>query len=169
MKSVNIILKAPRVCLKRNNTTAIRRTLCYAAVLLGIVALLIGCPDDMADDNGTPTEATQVQSSTNDATAISANSITLNWTLPTDTDGYLGVTISEQDNSGSLSSAVELDDSTTEHQVTNLESATEYIFTIATRYTDSGKNNDTTVTVTTLGVPTEATLRYKMLPVVLLP
>ena len=158
MKSFDITIKALQVRLQRNNTIAIRRTLCYAAVVLGIVALLIGCPDDMADDNGTPTEATQVQSATSDATAISANSITLNWTLPTDTDGYLGVTISEESNAGSLGDAVELDDSTTEYQVTNLEAATEYTFTIATRYTASGKNNSTTVTVTTLGVPTEATL-----------
>ena len=161
MKSFNITTKAPQVRLKRNNK-AIRGTLCYAAVLLGIVALLIGCPDDMADDNGdgnaTPTEATQVQSSTNDVTAISANSITLNWTLPTDTDGYLGVTISEESNAGNLGDAVELDDSATEYQVTNLEAATEYTFTIATRYTDSRKNNGTIVIVTTLSEPTPATL-----------
>ena len=161
MKRVSITTKAPQVRLQRNNTTAIRHTLCYAAALLGITALLIGCPDntggDNGNDNGTPSEATQVQSSTSDATAISANSITLNWTLPTDTNGYMGVTISEQDNSGSLSEPAELDDSATEYQVTNLESATEYTFAIATRYTDSGKNNSTTVTVTTLSVPTPAT------------
>ena len=150
MKIFNIIPKAPQVRLKRGNNKGIRRTLCYAAVLLGVVALLIGCPDDAGNGGAaTPTEATQVQSSTNDVTAISANSITLNWTLPTDIDGYMGVTISEEFNSGSLSEPVELDDSATEYQVTRLSAATTYTFTIATRYVDGGKNNRTMVMATT--------------------
>ena len=151
MKSVNIIPKAPQVHLKRDNTTAIRHTLCYAAVVLGIVALLIGCPDSTGDGNsdangdtsGTPTEQTKVQSTP--VSAVSTNAITLNWTAPTDTDGFLGVAISEENNAGSLSEPVELDDDVTEYQVTGLSAGTEYTFTIATRYTASGKNNTTTI------------------------
>ena len=156
MKSFNIIAKAPQVLLKKENTIAIRRTLCYAAVVLGITALLIGCPDDAGtgDDNGgvtgTPTEATLVQSAVSGA--ISANSITLNWTVPTDTDGYMGVTISEENDSGSLMDAVDIDAETTTYQVTGLEANTTYEFTIATRYTASGKNNSITIEATTASV-----------------
>ena len=166
MKSFNIIPKVPQVRLKRNNK-AIRGTVCYAAALLGIVALLIGCPDSTGDDNGagngdtngTPieaTEATKVQNAASGATTI--DSITLTWDAPTDIDGFLGVSISGESDAGSLGDAVELDDSATEYQVTNLEAATEYTFTIATRYTDSRKNNGTIVIVTTLSEPTPATL-----------
>ena len=158
MKSVNIITKAPQVRLKRNNNKGIRRVLCYTAVVLGIMALLIGCPDDAGTGNGdsndgvtgTPTEATLVQSAVSGA--ISVNSITLNWTVPTDTDGYMGVTISEQNNAGSLSSAVDIDAETTTYTVTDLEADTEYTFTIATRYTASGKNNSITIEATTASV-----------------
>ena len=155
MKNVNIISKAPQVRLQRNNTTAIRGTLCYVAVVLGIMALLTGCPDDAGtgngdsngDTSGTPTADTLVQSAASGA--ISVDAITLNWEIPTDTDGYLGATISEQNNAGSLSNAVEVDAETTTYTVTDLEAATEYTFTIATRYTASGKNNSTMVTETT--------------------
>ena len=158
MKSFNIILQAPQVCLKKENTIAIRGTLCYATVVLGIVALLIGCPDSMGDDNGddngTPTQATLVQGVLSDN--ILATSITLHWSIPTDTDGYLGVTISEESNSGSLSEPATEGAKTTTHTVTTLAAATKYTFSIATRYTASGKNNHATITVTTLGVPTDA-------------
>ena len=159
MNIFNIIPKAPQVRLKKENTTAIRHTLCYAAVLLGIVALLLGCPDSTGDGNGdsngdnngdaigTPTEDTRVQSAP--VSAVTTDAITLNWTAPTDTDGYLGVTISEENNAGSLMDAVELAAETTTHTVTDLAASTEYTFTIATRYTDSGKNNTTMVTATT--------------------
>ena len=149
MKNVNIIPKAPQVRLHRNNTIAIRHTLCYAAALLGIVTLLIGCPDNMGDggDNGTPTEDTLVQNAA--GSAVSIDTIALSWALPTDTDGYLGVTISEENNSGSLINALELSARAIRNQVTGLEPATEYTFTIATRYTASGKNNSTTVTAMT--------------------
>ena len=159
MKSFDIIPKAPQVRLKRNNTTAIRCTLCYAAVVLGIVALLLGCPDSTGDGNGdsngdnngdaigTPTEDTLVQSAASGA--ISVDTITLTWALPTDTDGYLGVTISEENDSGSLSDSVDIDAETTTYTVTNLAADTEYTFTITTRYTASGKNNSIMVTETT--------------------
>ena len=151
MKSIDMYVKVPQVCLKKNNTR-IRRTVCYAAVLLGVAALLIGCPDSMGDDNGTPTEeateANKVQSAA--IGAITRDTITLSWTLPTDTAGLLGVTISEKSKSGSLSEPVELDNSATEYQVTDLSAGTEYTFTIATRYTASGKNNGTIITATSL-------------------
>ena len=130
-------------------------------MLLAATLLVVGCPDDAGtgngDTNGTPTEATQVQSATIDANTRSAQSVTLNWDLPTDTDGLLGFTVSEENNAGSLLTAQEVDQNTTEYEVTGLEPATEYEFTIATRYSDSGKNNSTTVTGTTLGIPTAAT------------
>ena len=59
MKSVNIITKAPQVRLKRDNNKVIRRVLCYAAVLLGTVALLIGCPDDAGNDRCYPNRGYQ--------------------------------------------------------------------------------------------------------------
>ena len=146
--------------LKRDNNKGIRGTLCYAAALLGIVALLTGCPDDAGtgDNNGdaigTPpaeaTEDTKVQRAVSGA--ISANSITLNWAVPADTDGYMGVTISEANDSGSLMDAVDIDAEITTYTVTDLAASTEYIFTITTRYTASGKNNDTMVTATTASV-----------------
>ena len=91
----------------------------------------------------TPTEATKVQSAVSGT--ISASAITLNWVLPTDSAGYLGATISEASNAGSLSAPVEVAADATTYTVTNLEPATEYTFTIATRYTDSDKNNTTTI------------------------
>ena len=148
MKSINIITKATRLHLKQNNTTGIRCTLCYAAVVLGIVALLIGCPDSMGNDDnnggnddaiGTPTEATRVQSAASGA--ITIDTITLNWAVPTDTVGLLGVTISEENNAGSLSDSVAVDADATTYTVTDLEAGTAYVFTITTRYTASGKNN----------------------------
>ena len=130
-------------------------------MLLAATLLVVGCPDDAGNNNndtgGTPTEATQVQSAAIDANTRSAQSVTLNWDLPTDTDGLLGFTVSEENHSGSLLTAQEVDQNTTEYEVTGLEPATEYEFTIATRYSDSGKNNSTTVTGTTLGIPTAAT------------
>ena len=121
-------------------------------MLLAAALVLTGCPDDAGDNNGdangTPTEATKVQSAASGA--ITRNAITLNWDIPTDIVGLLGVTISEANNSGSLSEPVELDNSATEYQVTGLSAGTEYTFTIATRYTASGKNNNTTITATSL-------------------
>ena len=156
MKNSTIYTKVLQVFYKKNNTTAIRRTLCYAAVLLGVVALLTGCPDSMGDDNGgTQTEATLVQSAASGT--ISATAVTLTWALPTDTDGYLGVTIIIRNTAGILLGTAGLNDSATEYQATNLEPATEYVFTIITRYTASNKDNDTTIPVTTLSLPTEAT------------
>ena len=120
-----------------------RAALCVLAVTL----LLIGCPDTTGDNIGTPTPATLVQSAASGA--ISATAITLSWDLPTDTIGYLGVTLTIGSSADGSLDTIELNDSATEYQVTNLEPATEYIFTIATRYTDSGKDNDTTVIATT--------------------
>ena len=152
MKNTNIITKVLQVLLKRNNTTAIRRTLCYAAVLLGIAALLIGCPDSAgdgnSDNNGTPTEATLVQNAR--SSAIGINTITLNWDAPIDIDGLLGVTISEESNAGNLSSAVAIEAEITTYEVTGLSAGTTYTFTITTRYVASGKDNDTTVPATTI-------------------
>ena len=118
--------------------------------------LLIGCPDDAGSGGGTtPTEDTKVQGAL--SVAIDANSVTLNWALPTDSAGYLGATISEASNAGSLSDPVEVAAGTTTYTVTGLEPTTEYTFTIATRYTDSGKNNTTTVEFTTGEPPTDDT------------
>ena len=155
MNSFNIIPKAPQVRLKRGNNKGIRGTLCYAAVLLGIVALLIGCPDSAGDGNGdsngdavgTPTEETKVQSAP--VSAVTTDAITLNWTAPTDIDGFLGVTITITNSANMLLDTVELDDSATEYQVTGLVSGTTYTFTITTRYIASGKNNDTMITAMT--------------------
>ena len=138
------------------NTTGMRYTLCYAAVLLGIVALLIGCPDSMGNDDnnggnddaiGTPTEATRVQSAASGA--ITIDTITLNWAVPSDTVGLLGVTISEENNAGSLSDSVAVDADATTYQVTDLEAGTAYTFTITTRYSDVGKNNSVAIVAMT--------------------
>ena len=149
MKSINIITKATRLHL---NTTGMRHTLCYIAVVLGIAALLIGCPDSMGNDDnnggnddaiGTPTEATRVQSAASGA--ITIDTITLNWAVPSDTVGLLGVTISEENNAGSLSDSVAVDADATTYQVTDLEAGTAYTFTITTRYSDVGKNNSVAI------------------------
>ena len=103
--------------------------------------------DNGGDTGGTQTEATLVQSA--GSGTISATAVTLTWDLPTDTDGYLGVTITTQNNTGTLLDTVDLDDSAIEYRATDLEPTTEYTFTITTRYTDMGKNNSTTVTATT--------------------
>ena len=124
-------------------------------MLLAAALVLTGCPDSAGDGSGTPTEDTKVKGTP--STALSANSVTLNWDLPTDSAGYLGATISEESNAGNLSNPVEVAAAVTTYMVTNLEPATEYVFTIATRYTDSGKNNSITIPVSTLRVPTQAT------------
>ena len=133
---------------------------CTALVALATTLLLVGCPDDAGTNNndgggGTPTEDTKVQSAL--SVAIDAHSVTLNWDLPTDNAGYLGTTISEASNAGSLSDPVEVAADTTTYTVTDLEAATEYTFTIATRYTNSGKNNSTTIAVTTGAFPSADT------------
>ena len=159
MKSFSIIIKAPQVCVKKDNNKGIRRTLCCTAVVLGIAALLLGCPDSTGDGNGdsngdnngdavgTPTEQTKVQSAP--VSAVTTDAITLNWTAPTDIDGYMGVTISEKSKSGSLSEPATEDAQATTHTVTMLDAGTTYEFTITTRYTASGKNNDTMITAMT--------------------
>ena len=133
-------------------------TMRYAALLLGIL-VLVGCFDNSSNpSSNTPSvtgDATQVQNA--NSTAVSANSVILNWDLPTDSAGYLGATISEASNAGSLSDPVEVDADTTEYTVTGLEPITEYTFTIATRYTDSSKNNTTTVEFTTGDPPSADT------------
>ena len=127
--------------------------------MLATTLLLVGCPDNAGTNNtdggATPTEDTKVQSAL--STALSAHSVTLNWDLPTDSAGYLGTTISEASNAGSLSDPVEVTAGTTTYTVTDLEAATEYTFTIATRYTNSGKNNSTTIAVTTGALPSDDT------------
>ena len=155
MQKINTTTKITHMLLQDNNSR-IQHTACYAVLLLGIVTLLIGCPDSMDNDNGdgntngTATQNTAVQNAAGDGG--SADTITLRWNLPTDTVGFLGVTISEKDNSGSLSDSVDIAAETTTYQVTALEAGTTYTFTIATRYTASGKNNNTTVTATTASV-----------------
>ena len=158
MKNSSIYAKAPqvRLSLKKNNK-GIRRTLCYAAVLLGIVALLIGCPDatgngdgngdSNGDTIGIPTADTLVQSAASGAGTI--DTITLTWALPTDTDGFLGVTISEETDSAVSLDSVDLEADITTYEVTGLVAGTTYTFIITTRYTASGKNNSTMVTGTT--------------------
>ena len=146
---MNIISCRERLTLSSALRT-IRNSGCAALVLLAATLLVVGCPDDAdtGDANGTPTEATQVQNAASGASTIDA--ITLTWDAPTDIDGYMGVTITIKNNTDTLLDTVELDDSATEYQVTNLEAATEYTFTIATRYTASGKNNSTTIMATTV-------------------
>ena len=126
-----------------------------ALLALATTLLLIGCPDDAGSDGAAPTEDTKVQSAL--SAAIDANSVTLSWDLPTDSAGYLGATISEASNAGSLSDPVEVAADATTYTVTGLEPTTDYLFTIATRYTDSGKNNTTTVEFTTGEAPSDDT------------
>ena len=130
---------------------------CIAPLVLAVMLVLIGCQDSVDDDNGSgiSTPATNVQNII--STAVSSSSIALIWALPIDTAGYLGVIISAEPNFGSLSSPVELDNNITQYQATNLEPATVYTFTIATRYSTSGKNNSAAIIISTGGIPTEAT------------
>ena len=72
MKNTNIITKAPQVLLKKNNT-GIRHTLCYAACFLGIVALLIGCPDDNGNGDGTERAYTCENGTAADGTTTNSN------------------------------------------------------------------------------------------------
>ena len=128
---------------------------CAALLMLSVVLILTGCPDDAGtnnnDDNdnggGTPTEDTRVQ---NALSANGATSVTLNWELPTDTVGLLGVTISEASNAGNLSTPAEVAAAVTTYTVTDLEPATAYEFTLTTRYSASGKNNSRTVNAMTV-------------------
>ena len=139
-----------------------------ALLLLSVALILTGCPDDGGtnnnDDNdnggdtpidggGTPTEATRVQNALHGT--ISIDSIVLNWDLPTDTVGLLGVTISEASNTASsLVPPVEVAAEITTYTVTDLEPATAYLFSIATRYSASGKNNSHTVDAMTVSATT---------------
>ena len=128
------------------------------ALLLMVFLVLVGCQDDAdngndivdndsVDEVGVPTEATRVQ---NESTgAIGITSITLTWDVPTDSDGYLGVTITEQSGAGSLTDPAELDENAVEYRVTGLEEDTEYLFTLTTRYLASGKNNDAMIRAST--------------------
>ena len=131
----------------------LRNSGCAALLMLSVALILTGCPDDAGtnDNNGggTPTEATRVQNALHGT--ISIDSIVLNWDLPTDTVGLLGVTISEASNTASsLVPPVEVAAEITTYTVTDLEPATAYEFTIATRYTASGKNNSRTVNAMTV-------------------
>ena len=132
--------------------------LCVLALLLS-VALLSACMDDATgngnnngngDSNGngdntsgTPSDATAVQNAQQNATTDST--ITLIWGSPTDTTGYEGVTISAEPTAGSLASPQQLDISEHIFQVTGLTTDTPYRFTIRTRYSARGKENDTLV------------------------
>ena len=132
--------------------------LCVLALLLS-VALLSACMDDAAgngnnngnsDNNGngdntsgTPSDATAVQNAQQNATTDST--ITLIWGSPADTVGYEGVTISAEPNAGNLSSAQQLDTSENTFQVTGLTVDTPYSFTIRTRYSAGGKENNAVV------------------------
>ena len=160
MKSFNIITKVLQVRLKKDNTTAIRHILCYAAVLLGIAALLIGCPDSADDDNGSgngngngnntagASEATVVQGV--NSTAVSYNALTLTWTDPQDVDGYIGVAISTDSTVADLPTTVAATlDTPRSVEISGLTRNTEYTFTVESMYRDSNKNNGTDITVTT--------------------
>ena len=126
--------------------------LCVLAVLLS-VALLSACMDDAAGNgnnngngdntSGTPSDATKVQNAQQNATTDST--ITLIWGSPTDTVGYEGVTISAEPNAGNLSNAQQLDTSEHTFVVTGLTVDTPYRFTIRTRYSAGGKENDAVV------------------------
>ena len=123
-----------------------------ALLLLSATLILTGCPDDTGNNDnnggGTPTEATAVQ---NALSANGATSVILNWDLPTDTVGFLGVTISEASNTASsLVPPVEVAAEITTYTVTDLEPNTAYEFTITTRYSASGKNNSSTVSAMTV-------------------
>ena len=111
----------------------------YIVLLLAAV-MLNGCGDIASYDGGIASEATQVQDAISNT--ISVDTITLNWELPADISGYLGVTITEESGAGSLTHPVELDAAITEYTVTNLNPDTAYRFTITTRYRERGKNND---------------------------
>ena len=126
--------------------------LCVLAVLLSVV-LLNACMDDVANNgdsngnsdntSGTPSDATAVQNAQQNATTDST--ITLIWGSPTDTIGYEGVTISAEPNAGNLSSAQQIDTSENIFVVTGLTVDTPYRFTIRTRYSAGGKENDAVV------------------------
>ena len=135
----------------------LRNSGCAALLMLSATLILTGCPDDAGtnDNNGggTPTEATRVQNALHGT--ISIDSIVLNWDLPTDTVGLLGVTISEASNAAaSLLPPVEVAAEITTYTVTDLEPATAYLFSIATRYSASGKNNSRTVNAMTVSATT---------------
>ena len=135
------------------------RTIGRAALLvLATTLILTGCPDATGNGNnngnsdnngngdntsGTPSDATAVQNAQQNATTDST--ITLIWGSPTDTTGYEGVTISAEPNDGNLSSAQQLDTSEHTFVVTGLTTDTPYSFTIRTRYSAGGKENDTVV------------------------
>ena len=132
--------------------------LCVLVLLLS-VALLSACMDDATgngdnngngdsngtgdNNSGTASDATAVQNAQQNATTDST--ITLIWGSPTDTVGYEGVTISAEPSAGNLSSAQQLDTSENIFQVTGLTVDTPYRFTIRTRYSAGGKENDTLV------------------------
>ena len=163
MIGFNITTKAPQVLLRKNNK-GIRCTLCYAAVLLGIAALLIGCPDTTGNGNGdnngdsngdnngdtlgTPTEATLVQNAT--IATIGATTATLTWSAPTDTAGYEGVLISWGTHTGTPTTPQPVAAGIQSFTITELTAATSHVVIIQTQYTLSGKNNATIIDVVTV-------------------
>ena len=114
--------------------------------MLATTLILTGCPDATGNgDNtsGTPSDATAVQNAQQNATTDST--ITLIWGSPTDTIGYEGVTISAEPTAGNLASPQQIDTSEHTFVVTGLTTDTPYSFTIRTRYSAGGKENDTVV------------------------
>ena len=159
MKSFNIITKVLQVRLKKNNTTAIRRTLCYAVILLGIAVLLIGCPDSTGNGNGNSDapgammDTTAPDAVTNvTATPLpSGTEVLLRWT-DSSSDDVTTITISWSSTvagikGGSTTAEVNTEEST----IGNLVPITPYTFVITV---PDAADNSTATTATPAPVNT---------------
>ena len=102
------------------------------AVLLAAI-VLSACPDD---NNTGSTAVTNIT-----ITDITATTVTLNWTNPTDSDGFEGVLISANPAGGTLATPQQQPISATTATIADLNPRTTYSFTLTSVYVDSSKNN----------------------------
>ena len=106
----------------------------FSAVALLLSAIVLGaCPD------GNNTGSTAVTNIT--ITNITTTTLTLNWTNPTDSDGFQGVLISTYSTTGTLAPPQQQPTSAAMTTIADLNHLTTYFFTLTSVYTNSSKND----------------------------
>ena len=121
--------------------------LCALAVLLSIV-LLSACPGERIIERIVdrevipPTEVTDIT-----IADITATSLTLNWTNPTDSDGFKGVLISTYSVGGTLAIPQQQPTNATTATIADINPLTTYFFTLTSVYTNSSKNDISAVQI----------------------
>ena len=133
-------------------------------VLLSVI-LLSACPDDRIVEvivekivDREVILSTQVTDIT--INTITATSLTLNWTNPTDSRGFQGVLVSADTAAGSLGMSQQQAASATAIEITDLNPLTAYSFTLSSVYVDSTKDHicdtQTAMTATSANLPIDA-------------